>query len=107
MQEHNHPPRPRLARAKQSKHVPGQPNYIAGRSILTHPDPQALLDEWSGRGTQVGAIRPGLPGSKERVDFRAMIGIYIDPLTGHAIRTARGIIVYDGRGRAHIIPARP
>ncbi len=107
MPDENRQPRPTLSRAKQSKHVPGQPNYIAGRSILTHPDPQALLDRWAGRGRQVGAIQPGLPGSKERVNFRTTIGIYLDPLTGRAARTTKGIIVYDSRGSAHIIPARP
>jgi filamentous hemagglutinin len=49
----------------------------------------------------------GAPGSKERVDFGEIIGDYGDPVTSDAVPTSKGIIVYDRRRHAHIIPARP
>ena len=100
-------PAPRLDHAKQGKHIPGARNFIPGRSTLTDPDPQGLLDQWAGTGQPVNDIPIGLPGSKERVDFGKVIGNYVDPETRMVIATSRGVIVYDRRGRAHIIPARP
>ena len=100
-------PQPRLDHAKQGKHIPGSRTYIPGRSTLTDPDPQGLLDRWAGTGQPINDIPIGRPGSKERVDFGRIIGDYVDPATGMAIRITRGIIAYDRRGRAHIIPARP
>jgi filamentous hemagglutinin len=100
-------PPPRLDAAKQGKHIHGSRTYIPGRSTLTDPDPQDLLDRYAGTGKPVNGIQVGLPGSKERVDFGKIIGEYIDPEIGTATPTSRGIIVYDRRGNAHIIPARP
>ena len=48
----------------------------------------------------------GLPGSRERVDFGKVIGDYVDPDTGAASPTTKGIIHY-GAGGVHIVPARP
>jgi RHS repeat-associated protein len=95
----------RLLESKQGKHVEGANNYQPGRSILTHKDPQALLDEFAGTGQPVSGTR-GMPGFKERVDFREQIGLYVDPQTGVATPTQRGIIHYSKEG-AHIVPARP
>jgi filamentous hemagglutinin len=98
---------PELDQAKQAKHTPGSKSYIPGRSILRHGDPQRLLDRHAGTGQPVNNVPIGLPGSKERVDFGTIIGEYIDPESGRPAATSRGIIVYDRRGHAHIIPARP
>jgi filamentous hemagglutinin len=75
--------------------------------VLTDPDPQGLLDRWAGTGSPVNNVPIGQPGSKERVEFGKVIGDYLHPGTGEAAPTTKGIIVYDRRGRAHIIPARP
>jgi filamentous hemagglutinin len=98
---------PKLDPAKQGKHIPGSRNYIAGRSILTDPDPQGLPDQAAGTGRPVNDTPVGEPGSKERVDFGKVIGQHISPDTGKAVPTTKGVIVYDRKGNAHIIPARP
>jgi filamentous hemagglutinin len=100
-------PPPTLDSAKQGKHIPGNRTYIPGRSKLTDPDPQGLLDRWAGTGQPVNDVPVGQPGSKERVDFDRIIGEYVDPETGTSVPTTRGNIVYDGKGKAHIVPARP
>jgi Bacterial toxin 50 len=74
---------------------------------MTHPDPQSLLDQRAGTGSQVNNTPIGQPGSKERVDFSEIIGDYDDPVTGYVASKSKGIIVYDRQGNAHIIPARP
>jgi hypothetical protein len=91
----------------QGKHIPGHKNYdpARGRSILTHSDPQALLDSHAGTGNPLRGT-PGKPGYKEWVNFGEEIGIYIDQSTGVATPTTNGIIHYSSRG-AHIVPARP
>jgi filamentous hemagglutinin len=98
---------PKLDPAKQGKHIPGHRNYIPGRSILTDPDPQDLLDQRAGAGSPVNNVPIGQPGSKERVDFGKIIGSYFSPGADEAVPTSKGVIVYDRRGNAHIIPARP
>lgn len=91
--------------AKQGKHIPGHPNYIPGKSILTHPDPQDLINRFAGTG-QPKSGTFGQPGFKEWVDFGEVIGEYIDPSTGVATLTSKGILHYSQTG-VHIVPARP
>jgi filamentous hemagglutinin len=98
---------PKIDPAKQGKHIFGHRNYIPGRSTMTDPDPQVLLDQWAGKGDPVNDVPIGEPGSKARVAFGKIIGDHVDPVTGEAKPTTKGIIVYDRRGSAHIIPARP
>ena len=45
--------------------------------------------------------------NKETVDFGKIIGKYCDTKTGKYYETTRGIIHYDDKGNAHIVPARP
>jgi filamentous hemagglutinin len=78
-----------------------------GRSILTDPDPQALLGLAAGTGDPVNDVPVGRPGSKARVKFGKVIGQYIDPVTGIARPTTKGVIVYDRKDGAHSIPATP
>jgi filamentous hemagglutinin len=100
---------PKLAEGKQDKPVLGSNNYdlVRKRSILTCPDPQSLVNGWAGKGRQVGNIPVGQAGSKERVDFGFVIGNFVEENTGVSAPTTKGIIIYDGKGRAHIVPARP
>jgi filamentous hemagglutinin len=91
---------------KQDKHRPGTRNYRKGKSVLTHPDPQALLDNHAGTGQPVNNIAVGQAGSRERVEFGRTIGDYVD-MAGNSTPTSRGIIHYDGGGRAHIVPSAP
>ena len=44
--------------------------------------------------------------NKEIVDFKKIIGKYVDPQTGKAYDTTMGTIHYSKDG-AHIVPARP
>ncbi|MBZ4396328.1 polymorphic toxin type 50 domain-containing protein [Myxococcus sp. AS-1-15] len=89
-----------LEEAKQGKHIVGHQNYIPGRSPFTHPNPQGLLDRFSGQGQPVGSVARGQPGFRERVDFGEVIG----QVNGQP--TTRGIIHYSSQG-AHIVPANP
>lgn len=45
--------------------------------------------------------------NKERVNFKRVIGQYYDEATGTYVDTTNGIIHYDIKGSAHIVPARP
>jgi filamentous hemagglutinin len=94
-----------LHEGKQGKHIPGHNNYIPGKSILTHPDPQALLDSHAGTGTPVRGTY-GQPGFVERVDFGQDIGLWVDQSTGVSAPTSIGRIHYSSNG-AHIVPTRP
>ena len=100
------PQRPTLNVDSQGKHVPGHNNYTPGRSVLTHPDPDALLRQFAGKGTPLNKVPRFQPGFRERVSFGTVIGDYVDPATGIATPTTNGVIHYGGRG-AHIVPARP
>ena len=83
---------------KQGKHIPGHNNFQPGKSELTHPDPQSLLDKGTGTGVR--------HGTKEVVDFREEIGTYV-ALDGTRMTTTRGTIHNDSKGNAHIVPADP
>jgi hypothetical protein len=98
---------PKINPDKQGKHIPGHKNFQPGKSIFTHPNPQALVNKFAGKGQPVSNNVPkGQPGYKERVDFREVIGKYIDPTTGQSVSTTKGIIHYSKDG-VHIVPARP
>jgi filamentous hemagglutinin len=93
---------------KQGKHIPGHNNYKAdtGRSILTHKDPQSLLSKGVGRGEQVGNLRVGLPGSKERVNFGEVVGVW-KSIDGKMSRVTTNGVIHFGKDSAHIVPSRP
>jgi hypothetical protein len=91
-----------LETGKQGKHIPGHNNYQPGKSILTHPNPQGLLDRYAGTGQRIVGAAGG-PG-KERVDFGQVIGQV--NVNGVMTNTTRGIIHYSNKG-AHIVPANP
>lgn len=97
---------PPIEEGKQGKHVPGHNNFQEGKSELTHPAPQGLVDRHAGTGQQVGATPNGQPGAKERVDFGTIIGNYVDPVTGAKSPTTNGIIHQSSKG-VHIVPSRP
>jgi len=91
---------------QQDKHIAGTKNYTPGRSTLT-VDPQKLIDAHSGNGQPANAAPRGQPGFRERFDTGGReIGTYVDPRTGVASPTTRGIIHYSKRG-AHIVPSSP
>ena len=95
-----------IHQGKQDKHIEGSNNFkqqvAQGKtpSVLT-ADPHALLKEAAGRGTPI----QNAP-NKERFDFGRVIGRYVDS-NGRSHDTTRVTIHYDGRGNAHIVPARP
>ena len=84
---------------RQKLHIPG-PKYTDGRSTLTHPDPQSLLNRYTGLGQQAGEHPRGEFGFKERVNFHEVIGEY------NGQQTTIGIIHY-GKNGAHIVSQRP
>ncbi len=90
---------------QQTKHIPGSWNYIAGKGKWTHPDSQALLDKYAGKGQKITG-EPGMPGYRERVDFGEIIGYYIEEGSNIELPTTKGIIHYSKKG-AHIVPADP
>jgi RHS repeat-associated protein len=96
----------KIEEGKQGKHVPGHNNFEPGKSELTHPNPQSLIDEHKGTGQQVGSTPVGEAGSRERVDFGTNIGVYVDPATGQRSPTTNGII-HESKKGVHIVPARP
>jgi hypothetical protein len=89
---------PKVHAGQQGKHVPGHNNFKPGRSELTHPDPQALLDKGVGTGVR--------HGTKEVVDFGEEIGTHVAK-DGTRTPTTRGTIHYNSKNEAHIVPARP
>jgi Bacterial toxin 50 len=96
----------RIEEGKQGKHILGHNNFILGKSELTHPNPQQLLNRFAGQGQPLGTLPPGQAGYKERVNFGEIIGNYVDPSTQEKNPTSNGIIHYSRNG-AHIVPARP
>ncbi|HEK2627675.1 TPA: VENN motif pre-toxin domain-containing protein, partial [Proteus mirabilis] len=100
----------KINKGQQNKHIEGTNEFkTAGssgdiRSII-NVSPDSLLPK-VGTGEQVGNIKVGLPGSKERVDFGKVIGNFVDKDTGQAIPTTRGIVHY-GKNGVHIVPSRP
>lgn len=91
----------KLHLGRQGKHIVDHNNYKKGRSIFsgTVSDAQQLINEYSGTGQKINA-------TSERVDFKKVIGQYVDEITGKAYDTTVGTIRYSKDG-AHIVPARP
>ena len=86
---------------KQGKHIVGHNNYKKGKSILnvSTDTAQSLVKKYSGTGRKIGANR-------ERVNFKRVIGKYVDPKTGKAYDTTIGTIHYSNSG-THIVPEKP
>ena len=91
---------------KQGKHIPGKHNYISGRSVLEHSNPQQLIEKFAGSGRRVNHNLPGKPGYKEIVDFDEKIGIWNSKDGKISLPTTRGTIHYSKDG-CHIVPAEP
>ena len=91
----------RINREKQSKHIPGSPYYVLGKSIFlgTAQDAEQLIKQFGGKGEWIDPNR-------ERVDFGKAIGVYVNYETGQEVITTKGIIHYSKNG-AHIVPANP
>ena len=92
---------------KQGKHIPGHKNFESkNRSILEHPDPQKLANDFCGKGIKVGNQQPGTAGYQEIVNFGEFIGYSVDRDTGEKIATSWGKIHYAKDG-VHIVPTKP
>lgn len=92
---------------KQGKHVQGHKNFQLSRmrSILEHPDPQRLIDNFAGKGMKISG-QPGIAGYREIIDFKEFIGFSVHPETGERIATSWGKIHYAKDG-VHIVPTEP
>lgn len=91
---------------KQGKHLLQHKNFQISRSILEHPDPEALIRKFAGKGIKDTTHLPGNPGYKEIVNFKEFIGYHVERATGEKIPTSWGKIHYSRNG-AHIVPTRP
>lgn len=91
---------------RQNKHVPGKHNYIQGRSIFEHSDPQNLINKFAGKGRPLGNRVPGCTDYREKVNFGEFIGYHLDKHTQKKSFTTWGEIRYSKDG-AHIIPSLP
>jgi cell wall assembly regulator SMI1 len=93
---------------KQGKHLIDHKNYIPSdkKSVLAHPNPQRLVDEFAGKGMKATGLPPGAPGYLEVVNFGEFIGYAIDRDTGEKIATSWGKIHYAKDG-VHIVPTKP
>ncbi len=83
------------------KHIVGHNNYKSGRSILTITTDSAeeLVKKYSGTGQKIN-------DTTERIDFKTIIGKFVDAETGKTYDTTIGTIRYSKDG-VHIVPARP
>ena len=95
----------KIHKGKQDKHIVGTNNYNQQMANGKHPsilteNPSKLLKEGAGKGRITTS-------TKEIVDFGRVIGKYYSRENGKYYHTTRGIIHYDGKGNAHIVPARP
>ncbi len=89
---------------RQNKHVLGQHNFQTWKSILTHQEPQKLLEKFAGKGEKVrGKI--GESGYQEIIDFGEHIGYNLDQ-NGVQSLTTWGKVHYSIDG-AHIVPTLP
>lgn len=88
---------------KQGKHIVGHNNYKEeeGKSITILPMAkiEELLKKYAGTG-QIAR------DNGERVDFKEIIGIYVNQHNNKKCETTVGIIHYSKSG-LHIVPARP
>ena len=76
-------------------------------SILSYPDPEALLKEYAGTGKVYVSYDPGEIGFKEVLDCEEIIGEWFDKSSKQYIPTKRITINYDKEGKAFIVPSNP
>jgi tetratricopeptide (TPR) repeat protein len=84
-----------------------RPDQQANKSIMTHNDPERLLQLKAGTGVPKKGGHPWEYGYKEDVDFGEIIGIWKDETGSHSKPTTIGRIHYDSDGGAHIVPIKP
>ncbi|MCE7973183.1 MAG: hypothetical protein DYG92_02485 [Leptolyngbya sp. PLA1] len=97
----------RVREKKQGIHQPGSKNFMKGRSVLEHPNPQALLDRWAGTGMPKQVHKNGFV-QREVIDCRKVIGMYYEQGSNLPKPTTRFMIHYSPKNnQAHIVPARP
>lgn len=92
--------------AKQNKHLVTHMNQWDTRSILTHPNPQKLVNEYAGTGQRITKKLPGTPDYRERINFGGKIGIWRSEDGTITKETTMGMIIYAKDG-VHIVPLRP
>lgn len=108
-----------LNKDKQGKHIKGHKNYLQQvknaektgllPSILTHPDPEALIKEYAGTGklSFIDEFSPGVGGFREVIECDKIIGECFDKGTKQYLPTKRATIHYDKDSSAHIVPTNP
>jgi hypothetical protein len=91
---------PQIHEGKQGKHIPGHNNFKPGRSELTHPNPQSLVDKHAGTGQR--------SGQREHVETGEVVGTYVSDKDGTRAETTRITIHYEAQDKTvHIVPAPP
>lgn len=79
----------------------------ASYSILTHENPERLLQKAAGKGIPAKGGDPKEVGYKESYDFNEVIGIWKSEGGSISKPTTRGMLHYDTSGGAHIVPIKP
>lgn len=95
----------------QNKHIRGNNGFVDTKSEISG-DPKTLLEELSGKGSQVSRIPRGHPGFRERVSTGRQIGIFRDEKAPDGSPEKNGIptdtvIIHYSKNGAHLVPARP
>ena len=104
---HGEPRNLRVHPGRQGKHMLGQNNYENAIRRGKNPsvfygtveDAQRLVDEFAGKGQ---LIKP----DQERVNFKRVVGKYINGKTKESLETTWGTIRYSKDG-VHIVPSNP
>lgn len=95
-----------IHQGKQQKHIAGAKNYLEGRSVLTHSDPQQLVNDHAGTGVPLNSTTPRMPGYKEVIDCNEIIGLCKNKEGLVLGETTRMTVHYSKEG-VHIVPAPP
>lgn len=80
---------------------------MEGRSILTHPDPQRLVNAKAGSGIKRSGDYPGQPGYKELVNFGEPIGDVYSKEGGLLYKQSTWGTIHYAKDGTHIVPAKP
>lgn len=89
---------------KQAIHNKNSFSYIDGRSYITisYKEAQDLIDKNIDSGYHINAPT----GNKVRINFKKIIGYYVDPASGQSYPTTIGI-VHASKTGCHLVPQRP
>ena len=94
---------------RQRKHIPGENNFLAGKSVvmLQREEIEILIKKFAGTGECINGLQWGTANYKERINFGRVIGTWTEKGSSVHLPTTNGMIIYDGKWQMHIVPLRP